>query len=106
MTKTDEQVAHTPGPWKIRGMSDCVRIERRTDMGYLNIARCGTTKPGPHETDIEETWANAKLIVVAPELLAALKAWEKWYSEDSTEFNREMARDLGLKAIAKAEGRA
>lgn len=38
-------------------------------------------------------------------MLAALKAWERWYSEDSTEFNRECARELGLNAIAIAEGR-
>jgi len=59
------EVAHTATPWQTRGMSDCVRIERRIDAGYLNIARCGTTKPGPHETDIQETWANAEFIVTA-----------------------------------------
>lgn len=35
--------------------------------------------------------------------VSALKAWEHWYSVDSTEFNRDTARDMGLKAIADAE---
>jgi hypothetical protein len=49
--------------------------------------------------------ANARLIAAAPELLAALKAWEHWYSTDSTECARDDARECGLRAIAKAEGR-
>jgi hypothetical protein len=36
------------------------------------------------------------------EMLAALEAWEHWYNVDSTEFNRDNARELGRKAISKA----
>jgi hypothetical protein len=36
-------------------------------------------------------------------MLAALKAWEFWYNVDSSEFNRDGARELGLAAIANAE---
>jgi len=31
--------------------------------------------------------------------LTALRAWEHWYNEDSTEFNRDNAREMGLRAI-------
>lgn len=30
---------------------------------------------------------------------AALRAWEHWYSEDSTEHNRDSAREMGLRAL-------
>lgn len=40
---------------------------------------------------------------IESELIAALKAWEHWYSVDSTEFNRETARGMGLKAIEHAK---
>ena len=36
------------------------------------------------------------------EMLAALEAWEHWYNVDSTEFNRDNAREDGLRAIKKA----
>ncbi len=31
--------------------------------------------------------------------IEALKAWEHWYSVDSTEFNRDSAREMGLKVL-------
>lgn len=51
-----------------------------------------------------EAEANARLIAAAPELLAALKAWDHWYAVDSTEELRDDAFEAGRKAIAKAEG--
>lgn len=39
------------------------------------------------------------------EAVAALAAWEHWYSVDSTEFNRETARAAGLSAIAAFRSR-
>ena len=38
----------------------------------------------------------------AQEMYEALKAWENWYTYDSSEFNRDMAQGMGLTAIAKA----
>jgi hypothetical protein len=32
-------------------------------------------------------------------LVTALKAWEHWYSVDSSEFNRDTAREMGLAAL-------
>jgi hypothetical protein len=34
-----------------------------------------------------------------PSAIEALKAWEHWYSVDSTEFNRDTAREMGLKVL-------
>lgn len=64
----------TLGPWTQRGLSDHVRIERRNAVGYLNIARCGSCKPGRHEPEMAEVFANAHLIAAAPELYAALES--------------------------------
>mgnify|MGYP001600108109 FL=1 len=44
-----------------------------------------------------------RLRLLNAELLAALNAWEHWYSVNSTEFNRDVARENGLIAIAKAQ---
>jgi len=40
------------------------------------------------------------------EMLNALEAWEKWYSEDSTEDLRDLAQSLGLNALIKARAEA
>jgi hypothetical protein len=52
------------------------------------------------------TQKSCPMHLAAKDMLAALKAWEHWYSGDSSEFNRDNAREDGLKAIAKAEGEA
>ncbi len=103
--------AHTPGPWMAReGELD--------DDPYFDVVAKSNSISGekvvfqtiigdkryPEYTAAER--ANATLGAAAPELLEALKAWEHWYSEDSSQFNRDAARDMGLKAIAKAEGRS
>jgi hypothetical protein len=36
------------------------------------------------------------------EALEALQKWEHWYSVDSTEFNRDTAREEGLKVLHDA----
>jgi hypothetical protein len=41
----------------------------------------------------------------AEEMYEALRAWEHWYAVDSSEFNRDTAQNMGVKALAKAEGR-
>ena len=34
-----------------------------SNVGYINVARCGSSKPGPHEPSMAEVWANAEGIV-------------------------------------------
>jgi hypothetical protein len=71
----------------------------------------------PHVHDVEEMWANARLIATAPELLAALKDAEamlfllgKEHEEaGGIDYNADFisgTRNDLLLAIAKAEGRA
>ena len=93
-----------PGPWQtaMRQGDDWDSVVCLPDRVH-EICQCFHRSRSL--ADKEECEANATLIASAPELLAALKAWEHWYSEDSTEFNRDTARENGLKAIAKAEGR-
>lgn len=68
----------TPGPWLLRGLSDHVRVEHVTrELKRINVARCGSSKPGPREPAIEEVCANAHLIAAAPAMYEALALYEK-----------------------------
>lgn len=67
---------HTPGPWhaadiRLRGhnpkMDGC-------DIGAANGANVALAFHQPHDREIQETIANARLIAAAPELLEALKS--------------------------------
>jgi hypothetical protein len=89
---------YTPGPWRISGF-ESAGTKNRVVMGADDFSICHIG-----ERNRAENIANAHLISTAPELLKALKAWEHWYSNDSTELNREIARAAGVRAIAKVEG--
>lgn len=92
---------HIPGPWKV-GKPDadfCGSV----DYPHMVVLDYGM---GPCNRDVvasRMTEDDAHIIAASPEMLAALKAWEHWYNVDSSEFNRDNARDMGLKAISKAE---
>lgn len=108
-----EDVKHTPGPWLFRTDS------RTGDNGihadgtgifaeaYAEIRCAG-------ENNRDEALANAHLIISAPDLYEALKAYIA--ADDNTsnpaksirEYDRNMerARTSALVAIAKAEGRS
>jgi hypothetical protein len=58
----------------------------------------------PHVHDVEEMWANARLIAAAPEMLEALK-WAVQQIEDDLDPDHREAMDACLAAISKAEGR-
>lgn len=64
--------AHTPGPWN-RGVAQHVYQGERWDPSNQQrlIACCEPTTRT--QADWEETWANARLIAAAPEMLAALE---------------------------------
>lgn len=119
-----ERVEHTPGPWKVRKATpQAMRLCELGENGWEPVAReegqflCvladsnkwqgwemppyGAICAMPVNTPTGQ--ANARLIAGAPELLEALKTWERWYSVDSSEYNRETARGMGLAAILKAE---
>lgn len=94
-----EQGKWTKGPWRVVVNKNErileIRDVKRKDGSSLNICEIFPI------TDRDD---NAKLIAAAPEMYEALAAWEKWYGEDSTEFNRDVARDMGLKALHLARG--
>jgi hypothetical protein len=83
---------HTPGPWRSDEHFACHSMIMAGDEV---LAQTDCKRGAALGTDR----ANARLIAAAPDMLAALKAWEHWYSEDSSEFNRDGAREMGLALI-------
>jgi hypothetical protein len=84
---------HTPGPWRI-SQHDDFRIE----CGALTIAN--VVENSMHRMD--EAQANAKLIVAAPDLLAALEAIaDQWMTKGEVGVSKI---DAARRAIAKARG--
>ncbi len=122
-------MSHTPGPWNIHPayVNDQPLLVRSDDgerwnwlavhiakgeqmIGYAEFndcARCGF----PRVDDIEEARANARLMVAAPELLAALMefsgVWESGLSFAAMDVDAiEAMRARARAAIAKATGGA
>jgi hypothetical protein len=60
--------------------------------------------PGSKPVNVDALKANARLIAAAPDLLAALKAVNSWYSSDGDAEELLQALGLAEQAIAKAEG--
>lgn len=92
---------HTPGPWT-RGFGNYVyQGERLGDQQRL-IAVCEpTTKT---KEDWDETFANARLIAAAPELLAALERYHEIIAGTGGKpLGFDEIRAAGA-AIAKAKG--
>ncbi len=87
---------HTPGPWKAVRSGAQWEIWAGADA-VVALVPCEEGTP-----DLIE--ADAHLVAAAPELLEALRFWERWYSEDCVD-DAGPARHLGLAVIAKAEGR-
>ena len=104
----DNQSLHTPGPWKLTGLSRrgfYVKV-RGTRLGAkFEVANC----PFVPDSLIDkiEAEANARLIADAPDLLAALQQCQKVLSEIITTDPFISARDAFLMArIAEARARA
>ncbi len=109
---------HTPGPWRLlEGAQGPYMVMHPTRKGVAIASLTEAFKPinGFHEdwgddnsatnqVTIQERNANARLIAASPEMLDALKKWERFmldnYSESDISWWAE-TRD----AIAKAEGR-
>lgn len=106
--------AHTPGPWFL--------WENTAGDGRWFIASGPEGEPRSHVvvspddgwdsgyTDFEERHANARLIAVAPELLAELQNIanadpSKWEPDVRDQF-RQWAQNRARVVIAKAEGRS
>lgn len=105
--------AHTPAPWRVEKVlypaGQDVSFE--VTAGRHHICQTIMREIITEDDRIAQDDANTRLIVSAPELLAALRGLVeacKWYAEDT--YDREAPHQLGafseaVAAIAKAEGR-
>ena len=103
---------HTPGPWRVATTPDsprekAVRLTRFHSIGVNGGPAIAILPDG--QRDILD--ANARLIAVAPELLAALRELLKhrapmFSSDEPQATNYQNAVNRARAAIAKAEGSA
>lgn len=119
---------HTSGPWCIhRGYKNAQTLALTDDNGeswefthtYIGqgekiiaeVQHQSKDSGWPHVHDVDEMWANARLIAAAPELLAVAK----WVAECLPEIIRthcplgvplsvSLAHDMARDAVKKAEG--
>ena len=95
---------HTPGPWRFT--TDCIAIWNGPNARKaLQIADLGSE--GSPNIDVAETLANARLIAAAPDLLAALIAFDNAFShycEGDPDSDEVSALYQAREAIAKATG--
>lgn len=94
---------HTPGPWRLitvvttKGAHHDQAVSAANGHAAITMIHDGS----------EEGQANATIAAAAPDLLAALEAWEAAYNthDQSEEMRRDMrleAHRLTVAAIAKA----
>ena len=111
---------HTLGPWCIhRAYANAQTLAVTNDNGeswdfthtYIGqgetiiceVQHQSKASGWPHVHDVDEMWANARLIAAAPDLLQIAKDYVslcQWHDIKGA------ALDLALASIAKAEGRA
>ena len=112
MATQPEERGHTPGPWKAVDVTGKgTLVYRRIDAGEKAVGFAGAYKL----TDQKEAAANANLIAMAPELLAAVRAAQAlatacmatgcYSHEELTEMARATKPTFDA-AIAKAQGEA
>lgn len=77
---------HTPGPWRIASHGT---LSIRVVFGELSVA----LDYGAFE---DERRANARLISAAPDLLAALETWEKFWDTMPKGQMDKLVFDVGL----------
>jgi hypothetical protein len=95
-------MTHTPGPWAVNPMCawiDCAQLD--VDGDPTPLAKLAW--PTKYRSE-EETWANARLIAAAPDLLAALGFMVN--VARATPGFSAMARQDAERVIAKAKGEA
>jgi hypothetical protein len=88
---------HTPTPWFLNETDNSFQVQGDGKEVFYSKSY----------DDVAPKVQDARFIVRAVNshdvLIAALKMWEMWYSDESTEFNRDFAREMGLAAIKFAE---
>lgn len=111
---------HTPGPWAVSPLylehgfcanDGSIVIMADSDDGTFPVAAAGPVasfKRGQgHKLIDAGRDANARLIASAPDLLAALKAWERAIPrvDEFASVSPDSLRGKALAAISKAEGK-
>ena len=89
---------HTPGPW----ITGDAAIWALNDCEFHAIVDCPLNQTC---RDTDTAWANARLIAAAPDLLAALKAFDdafSHYCEGDPDSDEVSALYQAREAIAKA----
>ena len=102
------EVKHTPGPWIIgnSGTSVYALGDEGSNRFYLHIDTWVDRKH-QSEKSVAEAEANAHLIAAAPDLLAALRAFDHGETVHGTHSPGVACTQCAARrAIAKAEGRA
>lgn len=99
MSTTEQKATHTPGPWRWMDYPDGRKLLLSRDRAVIHCP------DAPMTCDL----ADARLIVAAPDLLAALKSLTAWLGDKSVEGDTigSLQRKLAdaARAIAKAEAR-
>jgi hypothetical protein len=105
-THTNE-TKHTPGPWETARSHSGRNIYKQTqrDFDTKETRMLAFLVRNEDYFPVEESDANARLIAAAPELLAALERFAKWYGQNSMPELQGVACDA-FQAIAKAKGGA
>jgi hypothetical protein len=94
---------YTPGPWN-RGIGQNIYQGERWDP-HGNQRLIASCHPSTRtQEDWEQTWANAKFIAAAPDLLAALIECADYLAEFFEEGREHRVIKLADQAIAKATG--
>jgi hypothetical protein len=93
----------TASPWRIEAVSDAVRIVVGQGRSKIILARLC-----PTQIKEDETWANARLMVAAPDLFAALQDMMKRHDErcGCQDPGEELCPGIAVarEALAKAQG--
>lgn len=105
---------YTPGPWEYSGAYIYASGENAANICAISAPRASTfveyTRLAVGSKDIDEAYANARLIAAAPDLLEALQ--ELWVCAETFDAFHDPSHDwFPLKyqieaALAKATGRS
>lgn len=96
-------IEYTKGPWKLEKRKKQTWV---SGFGWQGLAKVFTCLEGSHPNDKcnDLGKANAKLIVVAPELLESLKECLETLTHDTTQDQHDLAIQNAYRTIQKATG--
>lgn len=106
--RRSKDMKHTPGPWGVTQFTDVIYVTRQDSIPVNGgmIATITSQLDGVNNDEkLKETYANARLIAAAPDLLDALQKISKELRTSNDRMKMiETIETLTNAAIAKAEG--